>query len=80
MKMKPGKQGFKFFLNNILVTSTMLFIFRLEALSCKFPTWKDLYANILVIIAGSLDGCVRRLLAWKEAIENKGLRVKSGKD
>ena len=38
-------------------------------------TWEDLYADDLVIIADSLEECVRRLLIWKEAMKKKGLRV-----
>ena len=41
--------------------------------------WEDLYADDLVIIAESLEECVRRLLTWKEAMEKKGLRVNAGK-
>ena len=33
----------------------------------------------LVIIADSLEECVRGLLIWKEAMEKKGLRVNAGK-
>ena len=33
----------------------------------------------LGIIAESLEECVRRLLTWKEAMEQKGLRVNTGK-
>ena len=54
----------------------------LEALSREFwagVPWKDLYADDLVIIADSLEECVRRLLIWKEAMEKKGLRVNAGK-
>ena len=54
----------------------------LEALSCEFRCgvpWEDLYADDLVIIAESLEECVRRLLAWKETVEEKGLRVNAGK-
>ena len=40
---------------------------------------EDLYADDLVIIAESLEECVRRLLTWKEANEKKGLRVNAGK-
>ena len=36
-------------------------------------------ADDLVIIADSLEECVRRLLIWKEAMEKKGLRVNAGK-
>ena len=64
------------------VLSPLLFIIVLEALSCEFCSevpWEDLYANDLVIIAESLEECVRRLLTWKEAMEEKGLRVNSGK-
>ena len=59
----------------------MLFIV-LEALSCQFSCgvpWEDLYADDLVLIAESLEECVRRLLTWKEAMEEKGLRVNAGK-
>ena len=41
--------------------------------------WEDLYADYLVIIADSLEECIRRLLIWKEAMEKKGLRVNAGK-
>ena len=54
----------------------------LEAISRKFCSgvpWEDLYADELVIIAESLEECVRRLLTWKEAMEKKGLRVNAGK-
>ena len=36
-------------------------------------------ADDLAIIAESLEECVRRLLTWKEAMEEKGLRVNAGK-
>ena len=64
------------------VLSPLLFIIVLEALSCEFRAgvpWVDLYADDLVIIADSLEECVRRLLIWKEAMEKKGLRVNAGK-
>ena len=64
------------------VLSPLLFIIVLEALSCEFRCgvpWEDLYADDLVIIAESLEECVRRLLTWKEAMEEKGLRVNAGK-
>ena len=54
----------------------------LEALSREFGCgvpWEDLYADDLVIIAESLEECVRRLLTRKEAMEVKGLRVNAGK-
>ena len=64
------------------VLSPLLFIIVLEALSREFRAgvpWEDLYTDDLVIIADSLEECVRRLLIWKEAIEKKGLRVYAGK-
>ena len=64
------------------VLSPLLFIIVLEALSREFRCgvpWEDLFADDLVIIAESLEDCVRRLLTWKEAMEEKGLRVNGGK-
>ena len=64
------------------VLSPLLFIIVLEALSREFRSgvpWEDLYADDLVIIAESLEECVRRLLTWKEAMEKKRLRVNAGK-
>ena len=64
------------------VFSLLLFIIMFEALSREFHSgvsWEDLYADDLVIIAESLEECVRRLLTWKEAMEEKGLRVNAGK-
>ena len=63
------------------VRSPLLFIIVLEALSREFRCgvpWEDLHADDLVIIAESLEECVRRLLIWKEAMEDKGLRVSTG--
>ena len=60
------------------VLSPLLFIIVLKALSRGVP-WEDLYADDLVIIAESLEECVRRRLTWKEAMEEKGLRVNAGK-
>ena len=63
------------------VLSPLLFIIVLEALSREFcygVPWEDLCADDL-IIAESLEKCVRRLLTWKEAMEEKGLRVNAGK-
>ena len=64
------------------VLSPLLFIIVREALSREFRSgvpWEDHYADDLVIIAESLEECVRRLLTWKEAMEKKGLRVNAGK-
>ena len=64
------------------VLSPLLFIIVLEALSREIRSgvpWEDLYADNLVIIAESLEECIRRLLTWKEAMEKKGLRVNAGK-
>ena len=58
------------------VLSPLLFIIVLEALSREFccgVSWEALYADDLVIIAESLEECVRRLLTGKEAMEEKGL-------
>ena len=47
------------------VLSPRLFIIVLEALtheSCFWVPWEDLYADDLVIIAESLEECVRKLL------------------
>ena len=49
------------------VLSPLFFIIVLEALSREFwagVSWEDLYADDLVIIADSLEECVRRLLIW----------------
>ena len=64
------------------VLRPLLFIIVLEALSREFGSgvpWQDLYADDLVVIAESLEECVRRLLTWKVAMEKKGLRVNAGK-
>ena len=64
------------------VLSPLLFIIVLEALSREFRSgvpWEDTYADYLVIITESLKKCVRRLLTWKEAMGEKGLRVNAGK-
>ena len=52
------------------------------SLVTQIPLWgplEDLYADDLVIIAESLEECIRRLLTWKEATEEKGLRINAGK-
>ena len=54
------------------VLNLLLFIIVLEALPCEFYTgvpWGDLYTNDLVIIAESLEECVRKILTWKEGME-----------
>ena len=64
------------------VLSLLLFIIMLEALSrefCSGVLWEDLYVDDIVIITESLEECVGRLLTWKEAMEEKGLRVNKGK-
>ena len=55
------------------VLSPLLFNMVLKALS------EDLYADDLVINADSLEECVRRLLVWQEAMEQKGLHINIGK-
>ena len=64
------------------VLSLLLFIIVLEALSrqvCPGVPCEDLYASDPVVIAELLEECVRRLLTWKEAMEEKGLKVNAGK-
>ena len=64
------------------VLSPLLFIIVLEALSQEFRAgvpWEELYADDLVIIAESLQECVERLKIWRNAMEEKGLRVNAGK-
>ena len=66
----------KFSVHQGLFLSLLLFIIVLEALSRKFRSgfpWEDLFANDLGIIAELFEECVRRLLTWKEAMEEKGL-------
>ena len=63
------------------VLSPLLLIIVLEALSLELRArvpWEDLYADDPVIIADSMEECVRRLLAWKEGMERKGLSVNAG--
>ena len=62
------------------VPSPLLFIIVVEALSREFRAgvpWEDLYADDLVIIADSLEECLRKLLIRKEGMERKGQRVKT---
>ena len=40
---------------------------------------EDHYAGHIVIIPHSLEECVRRLLIWKETIEEKGLKINAGR-
>ena len=42
--------------------------------------WEYLYADDLAVIDESLKECVRRLLTWKAATEEKGLTVKCSTD
>ena len=60
------------------VLSPLLFILVLEALSREFRTgvpWELLYADDLVIIANSLEELIARFKAWKDGMEQKGLKV-----
>ena len=59
------------------VLSLLLFIIGLEALPHEFSS----YTKDLIIIAESLKECVRSLLIWKEAVEEKRLsKCKKDKD
>jgi len=60
------------------VLSPFLFILVLEALPNEFRTgvpWELLNADDLAVIADTLEECVSMLMAWKEGMENKELRV-----
>ena len=65
------------------IRSLLLFIIVLEALSCEIGvgvSWEDIYADDLVIIADSLEECVRRLLIWKNIHGEEGVVGKCMKD
>ena len=60
------------------ILSPLLFILVLESLWHEFRTgvpWELLYADDLAVIADTLEECLSKLKAWKEGMENKGLRV-----
>ncbi|MES9950323.1 MAG: reverse transcriptase domain-containing protein, partial [Candidatus Thiodiazotropha sp.] len=64
------------------VLSPLLFIMVLEALSLEFRTgcpWELLYADDLMVSAGSMEELLVKLEAWKSGMEKKGLRVNMGK-
>jgi len=64
------------------VSSPLLFVIVMEALSCEFRTscpWEILYADDLVIVAETLEELLHKLRVWKTNIESKGLRVNMGK-
>ena len=64
------------------VLSPLLFITVLEALSRGFPTgcpWELLYADDLIISAGSKEELLVKVKTWKTEMEKKGLRVNMGK-
>ena len=68
----------KFSVHQGSILSLLLFIIVLEAFSRKFCSgfpWEDLFADDLGIIAESFEECVRRLLTWKEAMEEKGQSI-----
>ena len=65
------------------VLSPLLFIIGLEALSREFRSgvpWEDLYADDLVIIAESLEECVRRLLERSNGEERTESKCRKDKD
>ena len=67
--------------HQVSVLSLLLFIIVLGLIT-RVALWGPLggiFADDLVIIAESLEECVRRLLTWKEAMEKKELRVNAGK-
>ena len=64
------------------VLSPLLFIIVLEALSREFRTggpWELLYADDLMISAGSKEELLVKVKPWKTEMEKKGLRVNMGK-
>ena len=64
------------------VLSPLLFIIVLEALSREFRTgcpWKLLYADDLMISAGSKEELLVKVKIWKTEMEKKGLHVNMGK-
>ena len=64
------------------VLSPLLFIIALEALSREFCTgcpWELLYADDLMISAGSMEELLVKVKTWKTEMEKKGLRVNMGK-
>ena len=64
------------------VVSPLLFIIVLEALSREFRTGLPLellYADDLVLIAESIEDLERKFDNWKTGMEQKCLRVNSGK-
>ena len=64
------------------VLSPLLFIIVLEALSREFRTgcpWELLYADDLMISAGSKEELLVKVKTWKTEMEKKGLRVNIGK-
>ena len=64
------------------VLSPLLFIIVLEALSGEFRTgcpWELLYADDLMISAGSMEELLVGVEAWETGVEGEGLRVNMGK-
>ena len=64
------------------VLSPLHFIIVLEALSREFRTgcpWELLYADDLMISAGSMEELLVKVKTWKTEMEKKGLRVNMGK-
>ena len=60
------------------VLSPLLFILVLEALSPEFHygvPWELLYTDDLTVIADTLEECITKLKAWKNGMENRGLKV-----
>ena len=64
------------------VLCPLLFIIVLEALSREFRTgcpWELLYADDLMISAGSKEELLKKVKTWKTEMEKKGLSVNMGK-
>jgi len=58
--------------------SPLLFVIVIEALLREFRValpWELLYADDIVVIAETEDDLIKRLNAWKDFIETRGMRV-----
>ena len=58
--------------------SPLLFVIVMEALSREFRValpWELLYADDLVVIAETEEDLIKRLIEWKDNVENRCMRV-----
>jgi len=62
--------------------SPLLFVIVMEAISREFRValpWELLYADDLAVIAETEEELIKRLNAWKDNMESKGMRVNMNK-